>query len=46
MTGNAGEFGELHQQIARVRVDDPAAGDDQRPLGLGQQVHRPLDLGS
>ncbi len=39
--GHAGELGELDQQIGRVRVDDPATGDDQRPLGSGEQRRAP-----
>ena len=41
---HAGDLGELHQQLRRVGVDDAAAGDDQRPLGLVQHRERLLDL--
>ena len=30
---DAGQLGELDQQVGGVGVDDAAAGDDQRPLG-------------
>jgi hypothetical protein len=41
---HAGEFGELHQQVGRVGVDDAAAGHDERLGGRGQHVQRLLDL--
>jgi hypothetical protein len=36
----AGQLGELGEQVRGVGVDDPAAGHDDRPLGLGQHVQR------
>ncbi len=39
-------FGEAHQQIARVGVDDAAARDDQRPLGCVEHRDRLFDLGA
>ncbi len=41
-----GQLGELDQQLGGVGVDDAAAGDDQRPLGVVEQVQRLLDLGA
>ena len=41
---NARDLGELDQQVRRVGVDDAAAGDDQRPLGLVQHGQRLLGL--
>ena len=41
---DAGEFGELDEQIRCVRIDDAAAGDDQRALGLVEHRQRLLDL--
>ena len=41
---HARHFRELDQQVAGIGVDDPAAGDDQRMLGLVQHRHRLLDL--
>ena len=41
---HTGDLGELHQQVGGVRVDDAAAGHDQRALGLVQHGQRPLRL--
>ena len=35
---------ELHQQIGRIRVDDAAACDNQRPFGCIEHLQRFLDL--
>ncbi len=37
---DAGQFGEFHQQVAGVGIDDPAAGDDQGPLRLIEHFQR------
>jgi hypothetical protein len=41
---NARDLGEFHQARRSVGVDDAAAGDDQRTLGLVQHCHRFFDL--
>ena len=46
MTGTPIGLGELHQQVRRVRVDDAAAGDDDRALGLAEHVECLLHLGA
>ena len=38
---HAGGFGEAHQQVARIGVDDAAAGHDQRALGRVQHRDAP-----
>ncbi len=43
---DAGELGELDEQVRGVGVDDAAAGDDQRALGLQQQPDGLLGLGA
>ena len=42
--GNAGRLGEFDQQFACIRIDDAAAGDDQRALRVRQHAHRLFDL--
>ena len=41
---DAGQFGEFDEQIRRIGIDDAAAGDDQRPLGVVQHRERFFDL--
>ena len=42
-TGNLGKF---HQKRRCLGVDNAAARDDERPLGVVQHGERPLDLGA
>ena len=44
--GNPGQLGELDEQRGSVGVDDSAARDDERALGLVHHVERPVDLGA
>ena len=41
---HAGDLGELDEEIGSVGIDDAAAGDDERPLGVVQHRERLLDL--
>ncbi len=41
---HADEFGEFDEQLRRVGVDDPAAGHDERALGLLHHGERLVDL--
>ncbi len=43
---HAGQLGELHQQLSGIGIDNAAAGDDQRALGLVEHTHRLLGLGA
>ena len=42
--GNAKRFGELHQQLGRIGIDDATACHDQRTLGGIEHAERLLDL--
>jgi hypothetical protein len=41
---NAGDLGELDEQVRGIRIDDAAAGDDQRPFGRVQHRDRLFGL--
>jgi hypothetical protein len=43
---HAGGFGEAHEQVGRIGVDDAAAGHDQRTLGCLEHADGLLDLGA